>query len=198
MSKKEEILKIASKEFAKYGYKGVVLDRIAKKANITKAAIYYHFKNKQDLYENVLSSKIEELVSKIKSCNNQNPIEDLKCYISVFATTFKKYPCFASILAHEFVDGGRNLSENILKNLSQIFNTLVTILNNGVEKKVFEIDNPFTIQLMIVSSLIMNQTTKELRKKISKFIEIPINPNIEDISNSLTQKILKAISKDTK
>jgi len=198
MSKKEEILKIASKEFAKYGYRGVVLDKIAKEANITKAAIYYHFKNKQDLYENVLIPKIEELVSKIKICNNQNPIEDLKCYISTFAAIFKKYPCFASILAHEFVDGGRNLSENILKNLSQIFNTLVNILNNGVEKKVFEIDNPFTIQLMIVSALIMNQTTKELRKKISKFIEIPINPNIEDISNSLTQKILKAISKDTK
>jgi len=198
MSKKEEILKIASKEFAKYGYRGVVLDKIAKEANITKAAIYYHFKNKQDLYENVLIPKIEELVSKIKSCNNQNPIDDLKCYISTFSTTFKKYPCFASILAHEFVDGGRNLSENILKNLSQIFNTLVNILNNGVEKKVFEIDNPFTIQLMIVSSLIMNQTTKELRKKISKFIDIPINPDIKDISNSLTQKILKAISKDNR
>ncbi len=198
MSKKEEILKIASQNFAKYGYRGVVLENIAKKANITKAAIYYHFKNKMELYEQVLKRRIGELLNNLEKSTLSDPKKNLENYISIITQTFTKYPCFAAILSHEFVDGGINLNENLIKELSKIFKKLFIILNQGVKNDIFEIDNPFTIQLMIISSLLCNQATKELRKKISKYIEIPVNPDIKNISSSLTDKILKAISKENK
>ena len=196
MNKKEEILKIASREFAKYGYNGVSMDTIAKKAEISKAAIYYHFKSKSALFEEVIMPKIEKLINEIYSFENEDPKKELKHYINSYAKIFRKYPCFASILAHEFVDGGRDLSDEIIKNLSKIFKKLITILKRGQEKNIFEINNPFSVQLMIVSSLIMHQTTKPLRKRISKYIEIELNPAIEDIANAIYQKILKAISKE--
>ena len=195
MNKKEEILKIASKEFAKYGYKGVSLENIAKKAGISKAAIYYHFKNKAELFEAVLTPKLEKLINEVYSCNT-NPKEDLKCYICAFSKTFKKYPCFASLIAHEFVDGGRDLNEEIIKKLSKIFKKLISILKEGEKKEFFKIDNPFSVQLMIVSTLIMHQTTKDLRKRISKYIEIEINPDIKDIAKAVYEKISKAILKE--
>ena len=196
MSKKEEILKIASKEFAKHGFVGVSMETIAKKAGITKAAIYYHFKNKASLFEEVVMPKVKELIEEIYSFENENPKEELKHYINSYAKIFKKYPCFAAILAHEFVDGGRDLSNEIIKNLSKIFKKLIIILKKGEEKNIFKIDNPFSIQLMIVSSLIMHQSTKPLRKRISKYIDIELNPSIEDIANAIYTKILKAISKE--
>ena len=196
MSKKEEILKIASIEFAKYGYRGVSLDNIAKKTEISKAAIYYHFKNKAALFEAIILPKLQELINKVYLCNSENPKEDLKCYICTFSKIFKKYPCFASLLAHEFVDGGRDLSDEVIKNLSKIFKKLVSILKDGEKKEIFEIDNPFSVQLMIVSTLIMHQTTKDLRKRVSKYIEIETNPDIQDIAKALYKKILKAISKE--
>jgi len=198
MSKKEELLKIASREFAKYGYKGVSLEKIAKKAEISKAAIYYHFKSKADLFENVIAPKITELINEIYSFNDEDPKKELNHYIYSYAKIFKKYPCFAAILAHEFVDGGRDLSEEIIENLSKIFKKLVVILKKGEEKDIFEFDNPFSIQLMIVSALLMNQTTKDLRKRISKYIDIEINPDIENIANAIYKKILKAILKEKK
>ena len=198
MSKKEELLKIASREFAKYGYKGVSLEKIAKKAEISKAAIYYHFKSKADLFENVIAPKITELINEIYSFNDEDPKKELNHYICSYAKIFKKYPCFAAILAHEFVDGGRDLSEEIIENLSKIFKKLVVILKKGEEKDIFEFDNPFSIQLMIVSALLMNQTTKDLRKRISKYIDIEINPDIENIANAIYKKILKAILKEKK
>ncbi len=196
MNKKEEILKIASKEFAKYGYKGVSLENIAKKANVTKAAIYYYFKNKFELYETILLPKIEELIDEIYSFNSDNPIEELNHYIHSYAKIFKKYPCFSSILAHEFVDNGRNFTENIIQKLSKIFNKLISILNRGIHQGIFEITNPFSVQLMIVSPLIMHQSTKNLRKRISKYIDIKIDSDIEDIANTISKKILKAILKE--
>lgn len=36
--------------FGKFGYDGVSVDQIAKKSNLSKGAMYWHFKNKDDLY----------------------------------------------------------------------------------------------------------------------------------------------------
>ena len=117
MNKKEEILKIASREFAKYGYSGVSMDAIAKKAGISKAAIYYHFKNKASLFEEVVMPKVQKLIDEIYSFEDKDPKEELKHYIASYAKIFRKYPCFAAVLAHEFVDGGRDLSDEVIKNL---------------------------------------------------------------------------------
>jgi len=199
MDKKDEILQIASKFFAKYGYNGVSMDSIAKKAGITKAAIYYHFKSKSEIFETVLSKRITELSENLNKCNFDNPKENLRCYIFTIAKIYSKYPCFAAILSHEFINGGKNLNENLIKILSQnIFKKLISILNEGIKRNLFEIENPFAIQLMITSSLLMNQTTENLRKKISKYIEMPVETDIESIAKSLYKKILKAISKETK
>ena len=35
--------------FARYGYQGTSIDRIAREAGVTKGAIYYHYKDKNDL-----------------------------------------------------------------------------------------------------------------------------------------------------
>ncbi len=196
MNKKDEILKIASREFAKYGYNGVSMDTIAKKAGISKAAIYYHFKSKSSLFEEIVMPKVQKLIDEIYSFENEDPKEELKHYINSYAKIFRRYPCFAAVLAHEFVDGGRDLSDEIIKNLSKVFKKLLNVLQKGQKKNIFQIENPFSIQLMIVSSLVMHQTTKPLRKRISKYIEIELNPAIEDIANAIYQKILKAISKE--
>ena len=199
MSKKEKILKIASQSFARYGYDGVSMDFIARKTGITKAAIYYHFKSKHELFEIILTKRITELGENLKKCEFDNPKENLKCYIFTIADIYTKYPCFAAILAHEFVNGGKNLNENLIRILSlNVFNKLVEILNEGVKKEIFEIDNPFTVQLMIVSSLIMNQTTENLRKKISQYIDMPVKTDIKTIAKSIYEKVLKAISKENK
>ncbi len=197
MSKKEEILKIAAKHFSKYGYKGISLDAIAKEAKITKAAIYYHFKDKAALYEEVLLFRLENLVKNIeKNLPKDDPEIKLKSYIESFGEFLQKNPCFAAILAHEFADNGKHISENAIKALSKTLNILTSILNEGIKKNIFEMENPMVIQMMIVSTLIMHQTTKELRKKVTGFIkdyEILPEPNIKDLSKILSKKILKAI-----
>ena len=102
-------------------------------------------------------------------------------------------------MAHEFVNGGKNLNENLIRILSlNVFKKLVNILNKGVKKDIFEINNPFTVQLMIISSLLMNQTTENLRKKISQYIDIPVKTDIQTIAKSIYEKVLKAISKEYK
>jgi len=53
-SSKQKILKGASDLFSEFGFLGVSMEDIAKKLGITKAALYYHFKSKKELYLKVL------------------------------------------------------------------------------------------------------------------------------------------------
>ncbi len=62
ISTQQKIKKAALKEFAHYGLEGARVDRIAQKAKINKAMIYYHFKSKEDLYESILTEFYREIV----------------------------------------------------------------------------------------------------------------------------------------
>ena len=49
----EQIIRIATRLFARRGYEGTSLRDIADEAKITKAALYYHFPNKEALYQRI-------------------------------------------------------------------------------------------------------------------------------------------------
>ncbi len=59
---RRKILKTASDLFSEFGFLGVSMETIAKKLNITKAALYYHFKSKKELYFEVLEKSFQNLI----------------------------------------------------------------------------------------------------------------------------------------
>ena len=60
------LIEIARKYFAQYGYFDVPLEKIAEEANVTKGAIYHHFKNKQGLFIAVLESVQKDIAAQIE------------------------------------------------------------------------------------------------------------------------------------
>jgi AcrR family transcriptional regulator len=57
----ERILRAAFEEFTKRGFEGARIDEIASRADCNKALIYRHYRHKEDLFKQVLESKLEEL-----------------------------------------------------------------------------------------------------------------------------------------
>jgi AcrR family transcriptional regulator len=58
---KEKILESARYLMGKSGYSGVSINDIAKNVGITKASIYYFFKNKESIYLEILKEIIKEI-----------------------------------------------------------------------------------------------------------------------------------------
>ena len=50
----DRILAAAAAEFAERGFAGARVDRIARRARVNKAMLYYHFKSKEGLYRTLL------------------------------------------------------------------------------------------------------------------------------------------------
>jgi len=67
---REEILKSAAHLFIQHGYSGLSMREIAESVGVTKAALYYHFKDKEDLFLAILEVnliRIEGLIEEIET-----------------------------------------------------------------------------------------------------------------------------------
>jgi len=77
---KEKIINMARKLFSERTYLAVSMSDIANKLNITKAALYYHFTGKAEIYKKVLEKVFNELEEEILKAASQvqNPKEKLR------------------------------------------------------------------------------------------------------------------------
>ena len=64
---KEKILQKAGELFSDSGFSGTSMRDIANSLNITKAALYYHFKNKREIYLETIQKSFEALLEKLDS-----------------------------------------------------------------------------------------------------------------------------------
>ncbi len=82
---KELIIKKASELFADSGYLGVSMEDIAKQLSITKAALYYHFTGKEQLYSSVLDDVYSSMNKKLNAVNTeQDSLKVLEDYIKFY------------------------------------------------------------------------------------------------------------------
>jgi outer membrane protein TolC/AcrR family transcriptional regulator len=66
IARREEILLAARHRFARHGYTGASMRQIAEEANVTKAALYYHFPDKATLFKEATRHAIERLRSQVR------------------------------------------------------------------------------------------------------------------------------------
>jgi len=59
----QKILDAAITIFVRYGFHGITLQQIAKKADVNKSAIHYYFRSKEKLYKKVLMEIIQVIES---------------------------------------------------------------------------------------------------------------------------------------
>jgi len=60
------LLKIARKHFTEHGYYDVSLEKIAEDGNVTRGAVYHHFKNKKGLFLAVLENVQQDIARQIE------------------------------------------------------------------------------------------------------------------------------------
>ncbi|MFE8696295.1 TetR/AcrR family transcriptional regulator [Cytobacillus sp. FJAT-53684] len=61
IDRKQLIIEAATKSFSLFGFKATTMDQVAKIANVGKGTIYTFFKNKEELFDEIISSLIIEM-----------------------------------------------------------------------------------------------------------------------------------------
>ncbi len=66
------IVEAATKSFSLFGFKATTMDQVAKLANVGKGTIYTFFKNKEELFEEIISTLVKEMIAEAESAIDPN------------------------------------------------------------------------------------------------------------------------------
>lgn len=70
---RQQIQAIALEMFAEHGYDGTSLRQIAERLGVTKAAVYYHFKSKEEILAGLVQDYLHQLDTLIAWASEQAP-----------------------------------------------------------------------------------------------------------------------------
>ena len=96
---RETILMAALDMFCDKGYSRTTFDEIAKKINLTKGAVYWHFRNKPDIIKALIIEAFERNQAAInREISEVNTLDDLLRYFKYAAQIVKTAPMFRKFL----------------------------------------------------------------------------------------------------
>jgi AcrR family transcriptional regulator len=78
--KLQEVLKVALKCFARFGYKKTTMEEIAGELGLTKGALYIYASNKEDLYQKAIAMALNSWQNRVREALNKetDPIVKLR------------------------------------------------------------------------------------------------------------------------
>jgi AcrR family transcriptional regulator len=151
---REDILAIATEEFAVNGLSGARVDQIAERTRTSKRMIYYYYGDKEGLYQAVL----EKAYSDIRTLEESSHLPDLKpreAMRRLIELTFdydETHPQFISLVSVENIHQARHLAKlKTIKDMNaSVIRTLADILERGRKEGVFRSDlSPVDVHLLI-------------------------------------------------
>jgi AcrR family transcriptional regulator len=130
--------------FALHGYQGTTIDMIARAAGVTKGALYYHFKDKEDLLFAALRDRVSDFEERVVAAVTpvEDPIRALRQIgdACLFVATRNNHRRFLLTLMVEAIDSNPQLA-NQFREIMQRFRAFVAgIVRIGQQQQVFRFD----------------------------------------------------------
>lgn len=155
--KNNELIEAALDEFSSHSYENASLNKIIKKAGISKGLFYYHFEDKKALYSSILETAAENQVEfinknmKEQDLTDKDIFENLKLQFQIsgkFAAANPKYYKFIAMFFKE----NQNEINNDLKSAVESSNNLLLdhLVNNAIKNGDFSkrFSNEFITKIM--------------------------------------------------
>lgn len=200
---KQQILFSAKNEFAEKGYDGARMGSIARRAKVNQALIHYYFRNKENLFAEVLhrlfgielADKIQEKVDKIVDAHHMNPPEKLYIFIYLFVIAhLEAYDDdFKKILAREMTDQRKQIKSLIHKYLIPRHESVVAIISEGIAAGDFSTKNPLYAVLMFTNFVHAYVFNKEMLEGTEFYNRLYGERHKEEVLNFLIENTFKAL-----
>jgi len=151
------IFAAAAEEFAERGYDAAGVDRIATKARVNKAMIYYHFGSKLGLYLEVLREMFRSVGVRARAiADGAGTAEDkLDAWIVAIVEEAAARPWFASIMLRELVAGAPHFDAHTFQLMNDVFAAVRDILAQGQREGVFRQVDPLLTHLTIMPPILI-------------------------------------------
>jgi TetR/AcrR family transcriptional regulator len=194
---RDRLLSAAAAEFAARGFAGAKVDRIAARARVNKAMIYYHFQNKAALYREILAGVFRTIADAVETDMPAGaPDVQLRAFVRTIAREASGRPHFASMWLREMADGGTHIDTGILDQLRRVLQVLAGILGRGTQAGLFQPVHPLAVQLGIVGPLLMFAASAPARDRLARLGATFVSPPVDDVLQHIERATLGALRVD--
>jgi TetR/AcrR family transcriptional regulator len=165
----DRILATAALEFAERGFAGARVDRIARRAKVNKAMLYYHFKSKDGLYKTLLRAMFTRAAERLQAVadSDASPTDKLDRAITTIAAFIDEHPFFPAIMLREVADGGAHLDRATLSALASVPRAVGAIVQEGVAAGEFRPVDPVFAYFSMVAPIVFYLAGTPIRTEIS-------------------------------
>jgi TetR/AcrR family transcriptional regulator len=165
----DRILTAAAGEFAARGFAGARVDRIARRARVNKAMLYYHFHSKHGLYRAMLRQTFTRAGEQLAAIAGADapPADKLDRAIATMAAFIGEHSHFASIMLREVAEGGTHLDGETLATLSTIPRIVTSIVTEGIARKHFREVHPMAAYFSILAPLVVYFAGAPIRRELT-------------------------------
>jgi TetR/AcrR family transcriptional regulator len=163
------ILAAAAAEFAERGYAGARVDRIARRARVNKAMLYYHFGSKNALYRALLRQTFTLAASRLHAIAAADDVPEVKLEraIDALVAFIEEHAFFPAIMLREVAEGGAHLDAGTLAALAAVPREVATIVEQGIARGSFRAVHPLAAYLTMLAPIVVYLAGAPIRKAIA-------------------------------
>ena len=135
LTKRDQILSSALEVFSLYGFKRTNMADIAEKAGVSRAAIYTHFKNKEEIFRAIVSETYRRALRNMEQCfSSYDSFAE-----ALFEAIEKKYAAFELVFqsphGQELMYGGSEVAADLYEEMvAQYYAVLAKALADAEAK----------------------------------------------------------------
>ncbi len=151
------IFRAAAAEFSACGYDAAGVDRIAARARVNKAMIYYHFGSKRALYVDILREMFRAVGARTRAIADGDglAVSKLDRWIAAIVEEAAARPWFPPIMLREVASGAPRLDAGTLGLMNAVFATIRDIVAEGQQEGAFRQIDPLLTHLTILPPILV-------------------------------------------
>ena len=151
------IFRAAAHEFARRGYDAAGVDRIAARAHVNKAMLYYHYGSKQGLYVEVLRDMFRAVGARTRAiADGQGVAEDkLDVWILTMVEEAAGRPWFPPIMLRELASGAAHIDRETLSMMNAVYAAVRDVIVQGQREGAFREADPLLTYFTVLPAILI-------------------------------------------
>ena len=151
------IFRAAAHEFAQRGYDAAGVDRIAARAHVNKAMLYYHYGSKQGLYVEVLRDMFRAVGARTRAiADGQGVAEDkLDAWILTMVEEAAGRPWFPPIMLRELASGAPHVDRETFGMMNAVYAAVRDVIVQGQGEGAFRQTDPLLTYFTVLPAILI-------------------------------------------
>lgn len=191
--RRRKIIQAAMYVFSRSGFSGATTRKIAKKAGISEAMIYSHFKDKEDLYSAIIDQKMQESEPLYYPLDAMRKKDDERVFETIVFNFMQRYSedtTFLRLLLFSALEGHELAGMFVAGPVRRFFEFLAEYISERIDEEAFKPINPEIASRCLVGMVHYFVLLKKIYGD-ETLQAIELNETIETMINIFCRGILK-------